>query len=63
MCHSFTGIRFEIPKAVLLESDPFTVENDMMTPTFKIKRHPLIQKYREQITAMYKEIHQKDSKL
>jgi len=55
--------RFEIPRAVLLEPEPFTVENDLMTPTFKIKRHPVVQKYREKLTALYKEIHQKGSKL
>ncbi|KAG9326244.1 hypothetical protein KVV02_000959 [Mortierella alpina] len=54
---------FEIPKAILLESEAFTVENDKMTPTFKIKRHPVVQAYREQLTALYNEIHQKESKL
>ncbi|KAG0206691.1 hypothetical protein BGX28_001890 [Mortierella sp. GBA30] len=54
---------FEIPKAILLESEAFTVENDKMTPTFKIKRHPVVQAYRDQLTALYKEIHQKESKL
>ncbi|KAF9189905.1 hypothetical protein BGZ51_009184 [Haplosporangium sp. Z 767] len=54
---------FEIPRAILLEPEAFTVENDKLTPTFKIKRHPVIQEYRERLTALYKEIHQKDSKL
>ena len=60
---SFLYNRFEIPRAVLLESEPFTVENDLMTPTFKIKRHPVVQQYREKLTGLYNEIHQKDSKL
>ncbi|GJJ78967.1 long-chain acyl-CoA synthetase [Entomortierella parvispora] len=58
------GLRgFEVPRAILLEPEPFTVENDLMTPTFKIKRHPVVQHYREKLTALYKDIHQKDSKL
>ncbi|KAF8938292.1 hypothetical protein BGZ58_001220 [Dissophora ornata] len=54
---------FEIPKAVLIESEAFTVENDKMTPTFKLKRHPVVQEYRERLTALYNEVHQNDSKL
>ncbi|KAF9963844.1 hypothetical protein BGZ65_010047 [Modicella reniformis] len=54
---------FEIPKAILIESEPFSVENDMMTPTFKLKRHPVVKEYREQLTVLYNEIHQGDSKL
>ncbi|KAG0246130.1 hypothetical protein BGX31_004319 [Mortierella sp. GBA43] len=58
------GLRgFEVPKAILIETEAFTVENDKMTPTFKIKRHPVIQAYRDQLTALYNEIHQNDSKL
>ncbi|KAF9972523.1 hypothetical protein BGZ73_004343 [Actinomortierella ambigua] len=49
---------FEFPKAVLIEPTPFTVENGRLTPTFKIKRHPVVQEYREQLTAMYNEINQ-----
>ncbi|KAF9573478.1 hypothetical protein EC968_008454 [Mortierella alpina] len=54
---------FEIPKAVLLESEPFTIENGLLTPTLKTKRHPVVQAYRDRLTALYHEIHQKDSKL
>ncbi|KAG0355353.1 hypothetical protein BGZ54_001184, partial [Gamsiella multidivaricata] len=54
---------FEIPKAVLIETEAFTVENDKMTPTFKLKRHPVIQEYRERLTALYNEIRQFESKL
>jgi len=31
----------------------FTVENDLMTPTFKFKRPQLFKKYKDQIDAMY----------
>ncbi|KAG9326256.1 hypothetical protein KVV02_000971 [Mortierella alpina] len=54
---------FEIPKALLLESEPFTIENGLLTPTLKTKRHPVVQAYREQLTALYHEIRQKESKL
>ncbi|KAF9929431.1 hypothetical protein FBU30_001569 [Linnemannia zychae] len=54
---------FEIPRAILLEPDAFTVENDKMTPTFKLKRHPIVQEYRQQLNALYAEIHSKESKL
>ncbi|KAK3847797.1 MAG: hypothetical protein J3R72DRAFT_430806 [Linnemannia gamsii] len=58
------GLRgFEVPKAILLEPEAFTVENDKMTPTFKIKRHPVVQEYRERLNALYAEIHSKESKL
>ncbi|KAF9973208.1 hypothetical protein BGZ75_001242, partial [Mortierella antarctica] len=54
---------FEIPKALLLESEPFTIENGLLTPTLKTRRHPVVQAYREQLTALYHEIRQKESKL
>ncbi|KAK3827693.1 MAG: hypothetical protein J3Q66DRAFT_274964 [Benniella sp.] len=54
---------FEVPKAIMIETEAFTVENDRMTPTFKLKRHPVVKAYRDQLTALYNEIHQSDSKL
>ncbi|KAG0275831.1 hypothetical protein BGZ95_008335 [Linnemannia exigua] len=58
------GLRgFEVPKAILLEPEAFTVENNKMTPTFKIKRHPVVQEYRERLNSLYAEIHSKESKL
>ncbi|KAF9323713.1 hypothetical protein BGZ91_003412 [Linnemannia elongata] len=47
---------FEIPKAVLIEPNPFTIEGGMLTPTLKIKRHPVVQAYRKQIDELYREI-------
>lgn len=32
---------FEMIRGLILEGEPFSVENDLMTPTFKLKRHQL----------------------
>lgn len=45
---------FEKVKDIYLESQPFSVENDMLTPTLKIKRHNARKKYEAQIQALYK---------
>ncbi len=42
-------------KRVYLTSQPFTVENDLITPTFKIKRNIARKAFAEQIAAMYAE--------
>jgi len=47
---------FELIKALRLESSPFTVENDLLTPTFKLKRPKAKQYYIAQIDEMYAEI-------
>jgi long-chain acyl-CoA synthetase len=44
---------FELAKAIYLETELFSMENDLLTPTFKVKR-PQAQKYYEaEIAAMY----------
>lgn len=45
---------FEQVKAIYVESpdNHFTVENDLLTPTFKLKRAPLQKKYQPEIDAM-----------
>ncbi|KAI8819483.1 uncharacterized protein EV422DRAFT_497889 [Fimicolochytrium jonesii] len=47
---------FEFVKRVHLECEPWGVENEMMTPTFKLKRVEVAKKYREVIDAMYKDL-------
>lgn len=44
---------FEAIKAVLLEPEQFSVENDCLTPTFKFKRPQLQKRYQAEIDAMY----------
>lgn len=46
----------EKPKAVHLSSELFSIENDTLTPTFKLKRHQAGKKYQPEIDAMYEVI-------
>jgi len=47
---------FELVRAVYLESEPFSVDNELLTPTFKLKRPQLQKKYQKEIDAMYTQI-------
>lgn len=49
----------EKPKAIFLTNDPFSIENDMLTPTFKMKRNVAKKVYQDQIDKMYKELEAK----
>jgi len=50
---------FEVPKDVFIDGNvnelmqAFSVENDCLTPTFKLKRPQLLKRYKEQVDAMY----------
>ena len=44
---------FEAVRAVFLEPEPFSVDNDLLTPTFKLKRPQLQKRYQDEIDAMY----------
>lgn len=44
---------FEIVKRVLLYEEGFSVENDLMTPSFKLKRPQLKTKFKNAINEMY----------
>lgn len=52
--HRLNG--YEYIKAFCLEKDPFTIENELLTPTFKLKRHQARLHYSKQIESLYKEI-------
>ena len=47
---------FEMIKSLYLDPEQFSIDNGLMTPTFKLKRPPLQAKYKPQIDAMYKKI-------
>jgi len=54
---------FEIPKSIYLDSEPFSVENGLLTPTFKLKRQQARDKYERQIETMYAELPKPKSNL
>jgi len=43
----------ERPKDMYLTADPFSIENNILTPTFKLKRNVGRDIYKAQIDAMY----------
>jgi long-chain acyl-CoA synthetase len=47
--------KWEQVKKVIIDTDEFTVNNGCLTPTFKVKRKPILAKYEEQIEALYAE--------
>ena len=44
---------FEIIKKVYLSKEAFTIENDLVTPTLKVKRHNAKKYFQKQINEMY----------
>eukprot|EP01084_Bolivina_argentea_P254709 428269_1 len=44
---------FELVKVIHLEVDPFSVENGLLTPSFKVKRHVIKVHYEKEIQEMY----------
>lgn len=47
---------FERIKAVHLEMTPFSIEEDLLTPSLKLKRPQLLRRYNNQIEDMYRDI-------
>ncbi|KAL7748414.1 medium-chain fatty acid-CoA ligase faa2 [Sorochytrium milnesiophthora] len=47
---------FENVKAIALEAEPFSVENNLFTPTFKLKRHDAKVKYQATLDALYAQV-------
>ena len=43
----------EKPKQITLLLEPFTIENDILTPTMKLKRNIAKIKFQKEIDAMY----------
>lgn len=54
-----TGI--EIPRAVLLEPTPFSVENGFLTSTFKCRRSNVVSKYADAFRSLYERARQQTS--
>ncbi|KAM5546392.1 hypothetical protein ABKV19_002506 [Rosa sericea] len=46
---------FELLKAVHLELNPFDIERDLMTPTFKLKSPQLLKYYKDRVEKLYSE--------
>lgn len=53
---------FELPKAIFISSETFTVENELVTPTFKLKRPQLLKRYSTHVEAMYGALKQRREK-
>ncbi|KAJ2003077.1 medium-chain fatty acid-CoA ligase faa2 [Coemansia thaxteri] len=53
---------FEIPKNLYLEPKAFSVENDILTPTFKVKRPAAKNHYNDILGRLYAELNAKPSK-
>lgn len=47
---------FEQIRAIYLTSDEFTIDNDLLTPTFKLKREIAKKAFQSQIDSMYASI-------
>ncbi|HWR68101.1 MAG TPA: long-chain fatty acid--CoA ligase, partial [Desulfomonilia bacterium] len=45
---------YEIPRKYIFLSEPFTLENGMLTQTMKLKRRVIMENYTDQIEALYK---------
>lgn len=44
---------YEYIKGLYLTMDAFSVENGLLTPTFKVKRHEAVKQFKDQIEALY----------
>ncbi|KAI3701985.1 hypothetical protein L6452_27532 [Arctium lappa] len=54
---------FEFAKAVTLVAEPFSVENGLLTPTFKVKRPQAKAYFAKEISKMYEELSTMDPSL
>ncbi|KAI9203595.1 uncharacterized protein BJ171DRAFT_137214 [Polychytrium aggregatum] len=48
---------FETPKAIFLDTEVMTIDNNLLTPTLKLKRDTARDKYQKQIEEMYATLH------
>lgn len=47
--------QWEQVKKIIIDTEEFTVDNGCLTPTFKVKRKPILAKYEAQIEELYAE--------
>jgi len=52
---------FEFVKAIRLSDETFSVDNDLLTPTFKLKRPQLLERYKKEVDAMYVDINKMEA--
>ena len=45
--------RYEFVKRVHLTTEPFSVENDCLTPTMKLRRREVQKRYQAELDALY----------
>jgi long-chain acyl-CoA synthetase len=53
---------FERIKGIHIATEPFTVENDLLTPTLKLKRADAAKAFRKEINLLYQEVNAKSVK-
>ena len=51
LTHAFP--RYAVPRAIHLTTEPWTIENGLMTPTLKLKRNQLMTRYAAEIERLY----------
>ena len=56
--YKFAG--YERVRNCTLHVEPFTIENELLTPTLKLKRPPTVKLYRQELTSLYEEALKKD---
>lgn len=44
---------YERPRALVITTEDFTMENGMLTPSMKVRRNQVLEKYGEQLAALY----------
>ncbi|KAI1167310.1 AMP-binding enzyme [Nemania serpens] len=59
--HKFNG--YERVRNCVLDVEPFSTENELLTPTLKLKRPQTARKFRSEIDRMYAEINEEASKI
>jgi len=42
-----------VPFKIYIEPEPFSIENNILTPTYKLKRHAAKEKYLQVIADLY----------